>query len=184
MRRMKGKHWVLQSTRPGTDASRPHIQYDVMHHPGYASALKGRQHWSEEATNRPTPKMSCWRQRHEAAQGDVADDETWVPGFSMIIRTERTVHLAVAYRVVSRGLQRSRVMPNLKKRKFLKNLKVAWAPQVHGKKRKLEVEKENVAEKILTCSHNAKRIRSKSPELAETFPRTKWQGCSMGSQEI
>jgi hypothetical protein len=36
-------------------------------------------------------------------------------------------------------------MPNLKKSKFLKNLKVAWAPQVHGKKRKLaEVEKENV----------------------------------------
>jgi hypothetical protein len=36
-------------------------------------------------------------------------------------------------------------MPNLKKRNFLNNLKVAWAPQANGKKRKLaEVEKENV----------------------------------------
>jgi hypothetical protein len=35
-------------------------------------------------------------------------------------------------------------MPNLKKRNILKNLKVAWAPQVNGKKRKLAGGKENV----------------------------------------
>ncbi|KIL59090.1 hypothetical protein M378DRAFT_169717, partial [Amanita muscaria Koide BX008] len=41
-----------------TYASRPRIQYDVRHHPGYASAPTGRQHWSEEpATNPSTPKM-------------------------------------------------------------------------------------------------------------------------------
>ena len=41
-----------------TYASRPRIQYDVRHHPGYASTRKGRQHWSEEpATNPPIPKM-------------------------------------------------------------------------------------------------------------------------------
>ncbi|KAM6503104.1 hypothetical protein JOM56_000047 [Amanita muscaria] len=97
-----------------TYASRPRVQYDVRHHPGYASAPKGRQYWSQEpATNPPTPKMvivcivlprpfvvypassdlnyvtvrdvlaathSAFR---EAAQGAVADDETWVPGFSI-----------------------------------------------------------------------------------------------------
>jgi hypothetical protein len=37
-------------------------------------------------------------------------------------------------------------MPKLKKRNVLKNLKVAWAPQVNSKKRKFaEVEKENVS---------------------------------------
>ncbi|KIL59425.1 hypothetical protein M378DRAFT_169382 [Amanita muscaria Koide BX008] len=97
-----------------TYAGRPHIQYDVRHHPGYASAPKERQHWLQEpATNPPTPKMvivcmvlprpfvvypaskelnyvtvrdllaathSAFR---EAARGAVADDETWVPGFSL-----------------------------------------------------------------------------------------------------
>ena len=72
-------------------------------------------------------------------------------------------------------------MPNLKKRNFVKNLKVAWAPQVNGIKRKLaEVKKENVRInwsvcnyrwtsciiKIpMHCSCNAKKIHSKSPEL-------------------
>ncbi|KIL57804.1 hypothetical protein M378DRAFT_171319 [Amanita muscaria Koide BX008] len=97
-----------------TYASRPRIQYDVRRHPGYASAPKGRQHWSEEpATNPPTPKMvivcmvlprpfvvyptsrdlnyvtvrdllaATHDAFREATQGAVADDETWVPGFSM-----------------------------------------------------------------------------------------------------
>jgi hypothetical protein len=35
-------------------------------------------------------------------------------------------------------------MPNLKKRNFLKNLKVAWAPQANGKRKLAEVEKKNV----------------------------------------
>ncbi|KAM6503091.1 hypothetical protein JOM56_000034 [Amanita muscaria] len=97
-----------------TYASRPRIQYDVSHHPGYASAPTGRHHWSEEpATNPPTPKMvivcmvlpkpfvvrparrdlkyvtvrdllaAVHNAFREAAQQAVADDETWVPGFSM-----------------------------------------------------------------------------------------------------
>ncbi|KIL59412.1 hypothetical protein M378DRAFT_169349 [Amanita muscaria Koide BX008] len=97
-----------------TYASRPRIQYDVRHHPGHASAPKGRQHWSQEpATNPPTPKMvivcmvlprpfvvypaskdlnyvtvrdvlaATHNAFREAARGAVADDETWVPGFSI-----------------------------------------------------------------------------------------------------
>ena len=39
-----------------------------------------------------------------------------------------------------------RPMPKLKKKNVLKNLKVAWAPQVNSKKRKLaDMEKENVS---------------------------------------
>jgi hypothetical protein len=76
-------------------------------------------------------------------------------------------------------------MPNLKKRNFLKNLKVAWAPQANGKKRKLaEVSGERKCKNQLIGaqlplnklikipmrhSRNTKKIRSKSPEL-EAFP--------------